>query len=398
MKERVHVMLGGGRQMPNLIGLLQEVPNAGVVILSRDQPRTYEELQSAVTILRQYDPPQLPPQFEVKSHESPVDAFSLAETIAVCEQLIARHSDAEITFNVTCATTVMSIAAYSVAQRHGCRAIYVDTHGGRIIDLLNKGAFGALGLPALRLEAYLACYKRTLQVKPGVERLAFDAKAAATLLAMASPADRSVLLRSVRHRQSQKAPRVITLANPSLSLAHLIRDLASLGTWRLLPHAGDDESLEIADNLTFNFLNGEWLEVFAASEANACTRQGVSTFSDVRSSIEIPSSQAKKEIDLACLHGALLLIASCKTEESPFKTEHLDELAAIADLIGGRFCKRMFITDAVPRVASLSDNQTHLTFLEQARQRMIVVVTGDDLPNLGAILDREATTPTYRPA
>ncbi len=161
--KKVNVMLGGGRQMPNVIGLLHEQSDIGEVVLSRDQKDKFDELQNAVRILQQYKPPLLNKVLDLRCSDKPVDAFNFAEIVESCEQIIALYPQAEFIFNVTCATTVMSIAAFTVAQKYQCRAIYIDTVGGRVIDLALTPRIGSLKLLEIKLEIYLACYKRKMR-------------------------------------------------------------------------------------------------------------------------------------------------------------------------------------------------------------------------------------------
>ena len=114
-------------------------------------------------------------------------------------------------------------------------------------------------------------------------------------------------------------------------------------------------------------------------------------FDDFAIGLKIPKEGAEKDIDLACIYRAQLIHCSCKTGKDSFETEHLDELSAISSIIGGRFCTRVFITNRV-----LPNNLSKAkSFLDHAKQREIVVVTGKELPNIGEILKKQAENPDY---
>ncbi len=203
---------------------------------------------------------------------------------------------------------------------------------------------------------------------------------------------------AIRKTQGQGMPRQVRIRQSKNTLHQLVYDLDRLSAISIIGINATDIEIEIKDNNTFNFFNGDWLEVYAFTQAKSCMNGGKDLFNDVQMSVEIPLDGAIKEIDLACMHGAQLLIASIKTEEKPFKTEHLDEISAVANLVGDRFCKKMFITQVVPRNSSKSDQKTFQSFLDQAKQRAIVVVSGQDLPKLKEVLEREAIKPSYRPS
>lgn len=131
-------------------------------------------------------------------------------------------------------------------------------------------------------------------------------------------------------------------------------------------------------------MDGQWLELFGYDAAKQA-----GCFDDVcyNLAIPIPNQNATNQIDLAATYAASLLIAECKAEEEPFKTAHLDKLSAIANMIGGSFVVKLFIT--------ARSRQKTESFLDQAKARQIVVVTGEQLPDLATILKQETQQPTY---
>jgi hypothetical protein len=122
---------------------------------------------------------------------------------------------------------------------------------------------------------------------------------------------------------------------------------------------------------------------------------GRPVFDEARFSLEIVSQAAVSEIDLFCLHQGQPLIASCKTEDSSFKSRYLDELQSRADMVGGKYCGKLFITNVPAPSPNTQERRDFDRFLEQAQAREIVVVTGDRLTDLPRVLLTEATQPTY---
>lgn len=153
----------------------------------------------------------------------------------------------------------------------------------------------------------------------------------------------------------------------------------------------NDDLMRIRSNNDLEFFKGNWLEAFVYNEAlNEKDMVGYPIFDYCDISLEIKLDQAEKEIDVACIHEAQLIYCSCKTDKDPFKTLYLDELRSISSMIGGRFCSRVFVTNAV-----FSDQTKQSQFLDQSKQREIVVVTGNELANIGKILTKQAIKPDF---
>lgn len=124
-------------------------------------------------------------------------------------------------------------------------------------------------------------------------------------------------------------------------------------------------------------------------------KEGKPLFNDVAVSLEIPSGFATKEIDVACIYKNQLIHCSCKSGKSPFKTSYLDELSAVSNLIGGRFCSRIFITNQMLDSELSQERQQWDLFREQANQRGIVIIKGDELAKAGDILKKQAINPDF---
>lgn len=135
-------------------------------------------------------------------------------------------------------------------------------------------------------------------------------------------------------------------------------------------------------------MDGQWLELFGYDAAQA------GCFDDVCYNLEIPipHQNTTNQIDLAATYAASLFIAECKAEGEPFKIAHLDQLSAITDMIGSSFVVKLFIT---ARSQQKTNPQQMASFLDQAKARQIVVVTGEQLANLVTILKQEVQQPTY---
>ncbi|HID65096.1 MAG TPA: DUF1887 family protein [Anaerolineae bacterium] len=393
MSKTVMVLLVGGRAAPNVLGVMTYRPDAVEYVVSEDEPHRYEETRA---VLEGFS--------WLAADASPrwTDAFNVQAIRVACGEAVDAHPDANFIFNVTCATKVMAIVAYEYALTHGWPAIYIATAHRRSIQLTEP--FSEQRLIPLRLEEYLACYGRRPEQTFEFERLSVtqeQALAAARILASAGQPANQLLAMVRRWGQGSGRRMVQTRGNQPVS-PDVRQVLDALIAQGLIQHPielpNGQLQWEIACDADFNFLCGTWLEVYVWDQTRQCRAdKGQPLFDDVRFSLEIPSDGARKEIDVACMYQGQLLHCSCKTETNPFKTATLDELRAVSSLVGGRFCTRLFVTSAFPPPESSTGTRREFErFLAQARDREIVVVTGDRLPAIGEELQQQAIRPTHR--
>lgn len=155
----------------------------------------------------------------------------------------------------------------------------------------------------------------------------------------------------------------------------------------------------IQTSADYEFLKGTWLEIYVWDQARQQRAKGnAPLFQDAQFNFEIPSdvTGAYKEIDVGLMYAGQLIHCSCKSGgKGIWATEHLDELSAVSSLIGGRFCSRIFITSKSPPDAGDDEYEGYRRFLQQAKDREIVVIAGDQLRSIGAVLAREADRPTF---
>jgi hypothetical protein len=390
---RVVVLLVGGRLTPNVIGILALRPCAVEMVVSTDTPG---QCEVARKVLQTIDSVVVCDQPEF------VSAYHMAECEKACQVVAERHPGTEIWFDASSCPKIMAFAGYEVARQRGQHAIIVDTTHQQVIDVTHKGAVAA-AIP-LTLEQYLACYGRRPRPMFDFARLSVSyeqAMQAATYLANAGPRLLRLLPR-FRNWSQGKGERHIEFNRTQPLDDDQRAILRSLADLRLL--AGYDErpdhrvAYTIRSDEDYNFLNGTWLEVFVRGQvARQNDAQGSPLFSECAFSLEIPSEGACKEIDVACLYQGQLVLCSCKTEVKPFETEYLDELYAVSNLVGGEFASRIFVTNVLPPTEDDPPaHREYLRFMEQAKDRKTVVVTGDRLADVGKTLAQQATNPDYK--
>lgn len=379
--ETLQVLLVGGRQIPNFLGVMLLRPNKVHFLLSKGSENLLDPLYET---LAKIEGLVLPDRDQIK----PIDANDFQANISALEHILNKYPNAQVSFNLTCSSKVMAIAAYEVArERKDIKTFYVDTSNGRIVWFKGKEADE---MPIkISIEQYLTMYGRKPVFKDIFSKLTFSQEAAiksANILASGCGKYLAFLER-IRGTQGSGSRKVAIKNEIELNLA--LR-LAELG---IVDYSEENGYLIIRSNEDWNFLKGEWLEVFVWHEVKKLQEQTQEPFfDDFAVSLEIPMEGAKKEIDLACIYRAQLIHCSCKTGKNSFETRHLDELSAISNLIGGRFCTRVFATDRLLP----NDLSAAKSFLDQAKQREIVVVTGKELPSIGDILKKQAKNPDYQ--
>lgn len=377
VKRPVLLVLLGGRLTPALISVLHYQPAAIECVVSEDQVGLVGELRKwlSATDLRSID-----------VRDRSVDPHDVQATTRACLEAAAAHASGEMILNLTCGTKPMAIGAYEAAKALAAEAVYLDTGSQRLIDLLRSGSSAAR--VQLSLRDYLAFFgrrPRRMHTRPIALHAA--AETAGYLARTGEPARMAIeWLR--QNKQKGGWPQQVTCSALGLSEGSrsVLRGLAERRLLADLRESGDTVSYRILSEREWLFLDGEWLEVYVWSEARSALGRDGPAFDECAWGVKIPSDAGdEKEIDVAAMHRGQLVLCSCKTGKQ-FQTSALDELRAVADLVGGKYCTPVYVTNNTGPGAP---------FLEAAVARQTVVVSGERLLDVGSILAREAQNPTY---
>ena len=378
----IQVLLVGGRQAPNVIGAMLLRPERVVLLVSRDARNQVSDVLDSLRGIETLSPPDEDEIIEV-------GAYDYDESVVACKTICEKYQDHIVQFNLTGSTKIMAFAAYDVARQcKKAEAFYVNTTKGEFVWLV--GSRSNLVEPFhLDVKTYLSIYGREAKRTFDFAKLSFtkeQAIRASRLLAGAAPQS-AKLLHAIRKKQGS-GRRAIVYSKPNEQEQELITQLVASNVIDVTP----PNNLIIRSNEDWNFFKGDWLEIYVWDEARRQKdNNGQPLFDECEMSLEIPAGNAVKEIDVACLYQAQMIHCSCKTDKKPFNTLYLDELRSVSSLIGGRFCSRVFITNGV-----FHNEEQQKKFLAQAKQREIVVVTGDSLKDVGNILASQAIRPDFR--
>jgi len=310
-------LLVGGRLTPNFIGVLGYQPDAVECLVSEDEKSKYNDVLEVLSSL---------PRLELPAQPRLVPAFDMQHIVGACQQVINSHPEAEILFNVTCATKVMGIAAYEVAKQAKQQAIYVDTAHARFLNLTD---LNEQPMPIrIGLADYLGFYGRHPHKVFSFDKLSIPEETALDAAAYLAEAGMAAVetLALMRRQDRGKGRRSIKLKRlPGLEQWDVLCKLNQFGLIPDLSRSPDDTvRYVIANDADWGFLDGTWLEAHVWHQATKCADgQGCPLFNECDLSMEIPTQAgARKEIDVACIYQGQLLHCSCKSEHSPFKTSN----------------------------------------------------------------------------
>lgn len=394
-KKALLTLFGGRSFLPTALTLIYEKPAIVAVISSKESHRDLLLLQGAINKYQKNH------HFSCKL-ETPdgIDAFEVAEIQRACENIVAQYPDMDWLFDVTGATSLMTLAAFEAARAYSekltkpIRCWYLNTAQTRVIPLLGEGCDEKLF--HIDVDDYVAAYSRDLvsgeledqreysqqHWLPFAQTLGKNPQFAALI---------KLVMGKITSRPGKQSPKLYTMKGLPIGTYSLLEESQQVGLLSQLSRNADSSISFQLSYLQDKFLNGAWLEAYVWDEAGKIwdeTREKA-LFDDYQWNQRIIDGNSKNELDVAVTYKAQLLIAECKTgEEESFSSDTLYKLDSVANILGGRFVGRLLITSILSKKPSQD-------FLAQAKSRRIVVVTGETLPDIAATLKKEAIDPTY---
>jgi hypothetical protein len=392
MAEKLLILLIGGRTQPATLLALNHQPERIAIVASRDSE---SEAHQAQTLLTDLLPSSvvITPQF--------VDPYQPSQTATVIEVILQHNPGVQPAISLTGASMPMGIGAVELAKKHKYPAYYFNTAAGEVIDLSTEQAPDSIQL-AVSVDQFLQTHDLRIAAnqKPMPPYVtAEDDRAAIISRFVQQPAVTSMLLDWMRSKTDLLQLRPVQKNWPArLGNAHwmLLQELHQRGILKSLERKPKQVvSFQISGTGEAHFLNGLWLEEYIYWAAQQATIHGEPAFDSCRWRLSIVSGGAEREIDFMGIHRGVVLIASAKSGNDRWRKENIDELAAAARLLGGRYCIPLYITNA-PKPAGLQNESHRFQLLEQqAKRQYTVIVTGEDLINLPAIFAAELPQPTF---
>lgn len=391
MSNRLLVLLLGGRVQPALMTTIHLLPDRVACIASADEKKVAARVAAWLE--------ENLPDIEV-ANAMQVDPYKTDETRRAVQQIAEEATDYEIEVSVTGAPVPMVIGGCDAARALGGPAWYHNTARGELIDV----AQGDTLLPSrLRLSVSEFVRANAIRIKP--QPLLDEATLArqrAASVALSKDLDVTTrLLRWMARETIRKSRGREGRWNLDEQHEALFEALAATGVLR-----GVKRDLEqgtvfyiVGNQADARFVGngGGWLEHYVLETARSQTLEGEALFDDCMKEVHIESEGgAEKEIDFIGVRRGVGLIASCKTSlTESWEKSVLSELASVAKPLGDNYCIKLYVTNQPMPLPGDAKYEAVQMFLDWAKEQRVVVVMGDELPNLGRILVEQVTNPKY---
>lgn len=371
-QRKLLILLVGGRTQPATLLALEIRPQIIAIIASRDSQTTAEAAQKRLNTLLQ-TVEIMPTTF--------VHPYRPSETRSAIQKILGEKAAAGTTsaISLTSATLPMSIGAYDVACENSCPVYYLNTGGGEVLDFNGAEEIAPLMLRT-DLEDFLA--NESLVVSPnqkgtqavsGMDGDGLLPLAHAFAQAPVTSANLLDWLRSGTHRASERfVPGQITKR---------WRDDFGQAEWKLMQtmqrhnaidglHRSSSEktvTFRLPSQETAAFLKGDWLEAYVYAVAHSLHIEERPAFDSCRTGLRFLADAAEREIDFIGTWRGTALIASCKTGKDAWQKTQLDEVAAVARLLGDSYCTRLLVTNRTIPHPESKEHSAWQNAVQQAR-------------------------------
>lgn len=396
--KKAQLILVGGRPIPNVLTILHQKPQVVVAIYSHQSVESdWPGLKKAII--------KLHPSCKIVEPE-PVDGFDLQQIQQRCEEELLRLPKAHWIFNITTATTIMSIAAYEVARKYSEKLTvqwyYLNTAGTRVIPIesvqLNKEIY------FIEVQQYITAYNYGLREGTNIahNKARYQQRDWLSVsMQLGKNFDKAVLLKEVmqgwsgspgkiREDGEEPTKQYQINKNAPREVYDFLEELKSVGLIRKIQKDDKGVSVTLTEQ-QYKFLEGAWLELYAYQ-----TAKDLNIFDNCEWNKEIidndPDRQEKRvlqynELDISMTYKAQLLIIECKAGKAGADSQTLDDIVNVADGIGGRFVGKFLVTNqTIPE-----END----FFIKAHKKGIFVVADKKLPELDTILREQTINPKY---
>ena len=375
-----HVMLAllSDQPLPNIMAALQYEPQPTHIefIVSADKGDTerydnryeakYEQIRKTLRALG-----------FTCDRMKPVHPYRMQNVIQRCQEVVAKHADADhIVFNITGGTKLMSLAANQAAAMYQptIPVIYIESRDRQVIHLCDGTStteyFDESKFSIITVERYLQAYGHTIRTSMNFDRLSSTDITTATYLIQNVSNWRGLHKKLVELTNSHGASALRSLSITSFPTTqqHLLHYLRYYG---YLESNGDrpEELLLSISSPAWHFLKGGWLEVYAL---NALKTSGY--FDDVQGQVTLQKSDI--ELDVVLTKNAGLAI--CEAKMGAKLSITMSKLRALQEAMAGVYGKTFYLT-AAEQVTS--DMRTNARVYGVSR-----IITASELPDISSII------------
>jgi hypothetical protein len=387
MSQKVMLVLIGGRSaVPPVAGVLQFLNDIDKIkfLLCQDKKDQFLQYKKSVeNVIKQKRQDLIFNESDVIS----VNPNNFDEVYLAVERLCQDVENLKYV-NLTSVPQTMAISVYRYVQEKykDVLAFSVNTNQSQIIPLV----FGKQPVPfnrRLTVENYINMYgfnifqknqkyEKNNDLEDLVQYIVDNIKPSVLILS---------LIRSLAG-EDIKPPKKLKISEKELSklqlssehLESFFRNLEYFSIINNLEISNTGISFRLETKEYYAFIKGEWLEIFAYYAAKKCN------FDSVEIGVHIDNYRG--EIDVFCLNNANAMICECKTGKK-LDSNDLSILSSKAGELGKDYCVKLFIT---------SEYELDEKFINQAKNKKVVVVSGKELINLTDILSKQMQDPTYQ--
>lgn len=375
LRKKALLIVTGGRVLPDILMLHYLQPEL-VVIIAPQEGWLYQKILTDVT--------RTLPSCTVQIIAN-IDAFDFNACMQACVEACLSYPEWDWTFTTSSSSKIMSLAAYEIAKQRNIPLWLIDVMHEKVASLVRDIEVDTHRFFHITVDKYMKSYGYTI----ADDRSANDYHQS-KLLAWSNVMQELILSpdTEIIHNLLKATPLtnrpVRVMLHPELKTSALLQSLVQNG---LLEITQDSDDHKISCSMSYesaHFLMGDWLAFWVWHEV---IKAGVAD--DCRWGFRIRNGQVQFDIDLVIIFKTRLLLVECKTAPNAFKDTQLARLDSTANLLGGGYVSKFFITN------QRGAGDMFKSFCEKARLRNIVVITKEDLPNIATILKHEITAPTY---
>ncbi|MBE3560240.1 MAG: DUF1887 family protein [Ktedonobacteraceae bacterium] len=328
-KKKALLIVAGGRAIPNVLSLLYLRPQVVRVILSKEG---WDHKQAFVDIARSIPDCQI-------DIIADIDAYDFNICLEACQNACEPYPDDEWewTFDITSAPKITGIAAYEVAKQKGVSCWHADAQRERHVSLVKPVEIDTARFFHLTLDDYMKAQHRIWAIPQGPVpdyRQIVTKWADITKELVASPD--TIELLTLLH---DKKPGDTVPLPAHLIYSPLLQSIANKGLLEIDRLRYGVITGEFTSKQAAKFLGtGDWLEFYVWNEAVSTKLDDDSNFTDefhCQWGCSIFDGPVEKELDLALMYKAQLILAECKAEQNPYlaKRGHLHKLQAKANVL-----------------------------------------------------------------
>lgn len=381
-KKKALLVVAGGRGVPDFQALFCVRPHLVVILTSEEGWDEEGMFADAVRSLPQYE--QLLPTRHIPSYDMEV-------TKETCMQICQLYpqNEWEWTFSIGSSPKILGIGAYEVAKKMNIPCIYMDGLHEKVVSLVSPFASVPPNIFHLKVDDYLKIYGRQADISPTrklyrnmVEKWGYIAQ-----VMVLSPAG----LLFTQQAWNKKSGELIQFPSNSPELQRLLDDLEDFGAITV-DNRNNDCMFASSDFASF-LGTGDWLEVYVWNEAkNKGFADDCQWGYNIKSTVTTGEGKAPNELDGLFTFKAQLILVECKTGKNVFKgkNHYLDIMNDKSDMLGRSYVTKVFVTND-----NISQS-SYVDFAKRAEARKIVVITAENLPDVGQMLEQEAKNPKYK--